>query len=266
MKPQHSGSSDVLQPPIESTPECGQDATFAFEVGTDYTLRKRQLQAAVSISNSVSRGSSGNSRIAHQNFSKVARCTRNNHSVIYHFRAFNDGVMKTGQYPSMADISLGEISRYRKVLDKTDMKGLSMAIGLHAHGVGAGAFIYLRKIFEAQVECAHMAAQTDACWDEVAYVKLGRISDRIQALQLHLPEVLVRNSSLYSILSAHLHDGMSEEDCLINFDVVLQGIIVIADERLAQLERAQRLAQFDKSKTTFLQAHAEPPVTKDKTE
>jgi hypothetical protein len=234
-------------------PACGQSATFATHVPADFSQQQKRLQAAAV--NILSPGSGGVSRHVYRNFSKTAACTRQGHLATYHFQVFDDRLTKIGQFPSMADFSIGEIQQYRKALNESDMKSLSTAIGLHAHGVGAGAFIYLRRIFESLVEQAHVQALTDPDWDEDAY-KLMRMAERLQALKLHLPEVLVRNSSLYSILSEHLH-SLSEDECLANFEVVLQGIFVIADERLVQLQRQDRLANFNRSKGLLLGERAE---------
>ena len=56
--------------------------------------------------------------------------------------------MKIGQYPSLADIANDESRTYRSVLDETDGAELHRVIGLAAHGVGVGSFVYLRRILE----------------------------------------------------------------------------------------------------------------------
>ncbi|MYM65406.1 hypothetical protein GTP45_00985 [Pseudoduganella sp. FT55W] len=233
-------------------PKCAQTATFSFQVDPEFSASQRRLAASATNIRSPNTGA----RLVHTNFSKHAVCTRNNHRAIYHFQAFDDGIMKIGQFPSVADILSGDIQKYKKVFDDSEMKGLKTAIGLHAHGVGAGAFIYLRKIFEAQVEQAHVIARNDKDWDDGAYTKLMRMSERIETLKLYLPEILVRNNTLYSILSEHLHLGPSEQECVDNFDVVLQGIFLIAEEKLEKLQRANQLADFNRSKQALLELRA----------
>jgi len=58
------------------------------------------------------------------------------------------------------------IKKYRKILGDSKYRELHRAIGLSAHGVGIGAFVYLRRIFEGLVEAARdeVAKKTD--WDE----------------------------------------------------------------------------------------------------
>lgn len=214
--------------------ECDQNSTFIF---------KDELWLRPSRSDKVD---------VFSVFSKPGSCARNSqHRTIFHFQVSSDGLQKIGQYPSIADVVSGDIQKYRKVFNSSEMNGLMKAVGLFSHGIGAGAFIYLRKIFEAQVKKAHDAATAGEGWDEKAYKRM-RMAERIQALKSHLPELLVSNSTLYSILSEHLHEGPSEDECLKNFNVVLQGIFVIADEQLTKLEKANRLASFNKSKQALL--------------
>jgi len=190
-------------------PSCLQDANFRFSVDTAYSEGQRKLAMSIT-------GPGGNSTVTLRDFSKIAICTRANHRQIYHYQAHDDGLVKVGQFPSMPDISLGHLKRYKKALPADDLQALRTSIGLHAHGVGAGAFVYLRRIFEGQVESARQVGSADSQWDDSTFSSL-RMGERIQALKLHLPEVLVQNSSLYGILSEHIH-SLSEEACLENFE------------------------------------------------
>ena len=64
-------------------------------------------------------------------------------------------IFKIGQYPSIAEISQPELKKYRAVLTKEKYAELNRGVGLIAHGVGIGAFVYLRRIFEDLIEEAH---------------------------------------------------------------------------------------------------------------
>jgi hypothetical protein len=59
---------------------------------------------------------------------------------------------KFGQLPSVADLATSEIDQYRKFVSKDDLVELKRAVGLAAHGVGIGSFVYLRRIFERLVD------------------------------------------------------------------------------------------------------------------
>lgn len=149
-------------------------------------------------------------------------------------------VIKIGQFPSAADIVTGDFKKFSPILDKEAMRQLNKGIGLHAHGVGIGAHIYLRRVFEHLIEDAHQAVLKDANagWDESKYTGL-RMSERIRALAAHLPDFLVRHPKLYGILSKQVHE-ISEDDCKRNFEPLLRAIEVVLDEKLAVRERAKR--------------------------
>jgi hypothetical protein len=72
--------------------------------------------------------------------------------MIFDFLVQDRKLMKIGQYPSLADMALPKFQAYRKILGTNRAKELRLAIGLGAHGVGIGAFVYLRRIFEAVLE------------------------------------------------------------------------------------------------------------------
>jgi hypothetical protein len=79
----------------------------------------------------------------------VITCTRNKeHKIFFVFRFDDPFVQKIGQYPSLADIANDESRLYRQVLEKEDAAELHRAIGLAAHGVGVGSFVYIRRVFE----------------------------------------------------------------------------------------------------------------------
>ena len=55
---------------------------------------------------------------------------------------------KIGQFPSVADLTFHKLREYKKVITKQDEEELKRAIGLSAHGIGIGSFVYLRRIIE----------------------------------------------------------------------------------------------------------------------
>jgi hypothetical protein len=153
-------------------------------------------------------------------------------------------MQKVGQYPSVADLHSAKIKRYRKVLSPEDYRELNRAVGLAAHGVGIGAFVYLRRMFERLIEEAHQIARKDLAWDEEHFLR-SRMPEKIVLLASHLPDFLLENKSLYSILSQGLHD-LSEDECLQFFSVTLLGIELILQERIATKEKNERIKQVTK--------------------
>lgn len=53
--------------------------------------------------------------------------------------------------PSVADTTFPELDAYKHVISKEYRKELGTAIGLFASGVGAGSYVYLRRILERLV-------------------------------------------------------------------------------------------------------------------
>jgi hypothetical protein len=142
---------------------------------------------------------------------------------------YND-VRKIGQHPSAADLAFGSLDEaFNKELDPSNRRELGTAIGLHAHGVGIGSFVYLRRIFESLLEEAHLQAKADDAWDDAQYDR-SRIPERIRLLHKHLPPRLVSAASLYKLLSVGIHE-LSEEECLDAFAFVKGAIELILKER-----------------------------------
>jgi hypothetical protein len=153
-------------------------------------------------------------------------------------------LMKVGQYPSLADLATTEIGKYRKILGSVYSE-FNRAIGLYAHGVGIGAFVYLRRILEGLIERARQAAQGTDGWDESTYMG-ARLDEKIRLLAGSLPPFLVENRSVYAILSKGIHE-LSEQECLAAFPVVRLGIELILDQTLEQQERDAKTEEARKA-------------------
>lgn len=166
-------------------------------------------------------------------------CTRHKeHTISFTFVVDNGVFSKIGQYPSVADLNTMDIKKYRKVL-KDKYNEFNKGVGLASHGVGIGSFVYLRRIFESLIEEAHITQKNSPNWDEDLYSN-SKMDNRIKMLESILPEFLVRNRSIYGILSAGIHE-LSEEQCLNIFPDVKLGIELILDEKLYQFERENKI-------------------------
>jgi hypothetical protein len=170
------------------------------------------------------------------------QCSRNfTHHIIVIFRIYEDTLTKIGQYPSLADLQLHQLSKYDGVLAESMRKEFARAIGLNAHGIGIGAFVYLRRIFENLIEEAHTKASSEPEWDDELFRK-SRMDERIKLLRHHLPDALVANAAIYSILSKGIHE-LTEDDCLDYYPTLELGIKHILDEKIAaeQSEQTKKL-------------------------
>ena len=146
-----------------------------------------------------------------------------NHHLDYIVLTTNNSMMKIGQYPSIADMTFPELDAYKHVISKQDRKELGTALGLFASGVGAGSYVYLRRILERLIYQAKENAQ-----DTVNNEKFeqARMVERIKMLQGYLPDVLIKNTTIYGILSKGIHE-LSEEECREYFPVVKECIYQI---------------------------------------
>jgi len=179
------------------------------------------------------------------------RCTRDErHTMYFLFRVQDSTITKVGQHPSLADLRSMEIKKYRKILDDSDYRELNRAIGLYAHGVGIGAFVYLRRILERLIDEAHVRATKRANWDEESFEK-SRIAERILMLTDFLPAFMVENRAIYVILSKGIHE-LTEEECLKHFEILRVSIELVLDEKIEAKERERKIAQTKKALGTVL--------------
>jgi hypothetical protein len=153
----------------------------------------------------------------------------------------NSKIQKIGQYPSLADLADSEIRKYRKVLGEDRYRELNRAVGLSAHGIGIGAYVYLRRIFESLIEDAHTVAAQTPDWDEETFQK-SHMDEKIGLLADYLPQYLVENISIYSILSKGIH-SLTEEECLDNFELLRVSIELILDQKIEQEERDKKISR-----------------------
>ena len=179
-------------------------------------------------------------------FEVTLMCSRSKeHQLYFLFQVRGRTVQKIGQFPSLATLNLYDVRQYVSVLSKDAFREFTKAIGLAAHGVGVGSFVYLRRIFEGLIEEAHKRALLDPGWGEAEYYK-GRISEKIQSLTSYLPKFLVEHRSLYGILSKGVHE-LTEDECLKAFPVVKLGIEIILDAKLRELQERKKLEEASRA-------------------
>jgi len=161
----------------------------------------------------------------------VFQCLRNENYLFWHIKWNGPAktIFKIGQFPSLADYQLSQLKNYRHVEDKAKIKEFARAIGLAAHGVGIGSFVYLRRVFESLIVEAFYKAKEKGDVSDEEFNPL-RMEDKIQMLTGYLPDFLVENRKLYSILSTGIH-GLDEQTCLAYFETVKVGIELILDEK-----------------------------------
>lgn len=190
--------------------ECGKEATFRRWIDAD-AKRARQLAAHLSYEQQKAP------------FLQTIRasCTRRGHTYVYFFGSYNGGIAKLGQSPSLADIAKPELKRFSGVLEPVDVEELGRASMLYTNGVGIGAFVYLRRIFERLLDRHH--ADLRAGGDAVKDFEKLAVDQRVLALKAVLPAEVVANRRIYAILSAGIHE-LDEQTCL-KYCALLQTVI-----------------------------------------
>lgn len=161
-------------------------------------------------------------------------------------------IQKVGQYPSLADMQMFDVEKYRSVLGKENYRDLTRAIGLNADGIGAGAFLYLRRIIERLAEEAHQEAKKKDNWDEQVeedYTK-ARFVEKVQMLedkgQVIIPDILTDvKSRIYAVLSKGVHES-TDDECMELFPYMQFIIEQILDERIRKKELDNKLANLKK--------------------
>lgn len=179
-------------------------------------------------------------------FALSFECSRDSkHRATFIFRAHMGVIQKIGQSPSLADIATPDLKKYRPVLGQERFRELARGVGLATHGVGVGAFVYLRRVFEWLIDQARLAASAEPGWSEEAYT-CARVEERITLLANYLPEFLVKNRGLYGILSVGVHT-LTEKQCLDAFPAVKLAVELTLDDLLRTRERLEKLKASAKS-------------------
>jgi len=181
------------------------------------------------------------------NFYVELHCSRVHQHQVNIWYLLTDGrLLKIGQFPSHADISNPELTQYRKLLGQKRLTELKRACGLISHGVGIGAFTYLRRVFESILWDHHKELEIRG--QAIEGYDGFRMEEKIEALEATLPPFLVQNKHLYGILSKGIHE-LTEDDCLSYFPAVYRATLMI----LRQDEEQRRRIEEEREAAAELQ-------------
>lgn len=174
------------------------------------------------------------------------KCARDeNHHAVFYFLQTEWVWQKIGQHPSLADTAIGELDRFRKVLETEDSREFKKALGLAAHDVGIGSFVYLRRVLERLVDSRKNEAIAAGAHKPEDF-EGKRVSERIKLLKGFLPDVLVSNKKIYTVLSKGVHE-LSEEECLKYFPVLRELMFLVLEEDLEKKRKVEHLNKAEKA-------------------
>lgn len=144
---------------------------------------------------------------------------------------------KVGQEPSMADLQLFDIEKYKKVLSEERYRDFSRALGLYAAGVGCGSLLYLRRIFESVIETVHKECSKESDWNEEEY-NHKKFNDKISYLEQFGKQIIPNQisdvkSKIYGLLSKGVH-MLSEKEAKELFPYLKFAIEEILDNQIAK--------------------------------
>jgi hypothetical protein len=172
-------------------------------------------------------------------------CQRDLTTYLYAFQKVGDRLIKIGQLPSMADISFGELKGIDKGLEPADRKELGTALGLFAHDAAAGAFVYLRRVFERMIDRAHQRHANSP----IEGFEQKRMDQKIEAITDALPERVVKNRRVFAVLSQGVHE-LTDDQCKALFPLVKAVIF----QMLEQEEHERRKEANERETEAALQA------------
>ena len=150
----------------------------------------------------------------------------------------NGKIIKIGQLPSIGDLANAETKKYRKINQEIYTE-LNRAIGLSAHGIGVGAFVYLRRIVEKHIVQSELEKLSKANLIKEKEFDNTRFTDKLAILKDSLPDFLINNPKIYSILSKGIHE-LDEKECRTYFPLLRNAIEIILDEQIEQIEKENK--------------------------
>ena len=154
---------------------------------------------------------------------------------------------KVGQEPSMADLQMFDIEKYRTILSRERFGDFSMALGLYSSGVGCGSLLYLRRVFESVILMLEKECESMENWDATEYTK-KRFNEKIEYIESFgkkiIPDELAEvRSHIYGKLSQGVHE-MTEQEALKLFPILKFSIELILDNQIAQKERTKKIKEM----------------------
>ncbi|MHB1314271.1 MAG: hypothetical protein ACYCX2_02150 [Christensenellales bacterium] len=172
-------------------------------------------------------------------------CTYNpKHVLRFCFVTDGNYIVKIGQYPKIADIKYPNKNKYDKLLGSYAIE-YKTSLQVASSGVGIGAFVYLRRVFEFLIDETHKKLTDKPDWDEDAYKKQSlknKIKMCEKLIQIFPDEVKQHKTKIYKVLSLGIHE-QDEYECLEIYPILKYIIERILDDKLREKEDDMKLKQ-----------------------
>lgn len=244
-------------------PDCGERSTFWAVVSADFQqrLKAEKLEGAIPATAGVGRVAlQAGSTITPwtEDFSLRATCSRKGHAAVYHFKVTMPPMLgvktedappvkvaKIGQWPSLTDFELGDLSRFEEGMTRAQRKEFVRGINSAAHGFSVAACVYFRRVFESVLMDArreYMQTNQLRAWPDF---DKARTDERIRMLRGYLPEFMIEHPQLYSILSLGVHE-LTEQECAEELPMLRQAIELIMEDRVTEARKRKQREQVSK--------------------
>jgi len=164
------------------------------------------------------------------------------HDIIILLRVTSGQLTKIGQFPSRASLENPQVKKYKELSEDIYVE-LNRATGLNSSGIGVGALVYLRRIIEKHIVIPELEKLIENQISSLEEINKLDFKGKIALVKDQLPEILVNNARIYSILSKGIH-VLSEKECLEIFNPLFTAIELILDERIGLLDREKKLEKM----------------------
>lgn len=231
-----------------------------FEGDVDAYSARNQFDTTYEIEAARMASYSGMSYYNYYEITLTCKRRGNDDRLRFIIRNENGMITKVGQDPSLADLHNSKIDRkYGKLLDSIDLEEFKKAIGLAAHGVGAGSLVYLRRVFERLIFVTFDNKQKELKITTAEF-KLKRMDEKVELLKPFLPKEFSEMTSIYKILGAGIHE-LTENQCRKYFPALKLSIELILDE---QIHLKKEALKNKKVKAALQNIHQELSINDEK--
>lgn len=152
------------------------------------------------------------------------------------YKVDNWYLIKIWQYPSVRDLSVKGIGKYKKILEEY-YDDLKKSLIIKSHWYWVAAFTYLRRVSEKVLFDIYRENKEEINIEEDDFRKKD-FEEKIKVLKRYLPEFLVQTKISYWILSKWIHE-LSEEECKSMFDVIYNVIKSILDDIISKRQEIE---------------------------